>query len=61
VIENATASTNKKVDSMTELPCLVIDIDSAIDSQGMKLIWMMLEFCQLVLNLLKEKQKVSIK
>lgn len=51
MIKNATASTDEKVDSTTERPCLIIDINSTIDSQGFKLILMMLEFLQLVLNL----------
>ena len=51
MIEHTTASANKKVNAAAECSRLVLNVDSAIDSERVKLIGVVLEFCKLILHL----------
>jgi len=51
MIEHTTASTNKEVDAAAECSCLVLNVDSTIDSERVELVGVVLEFCKLILHL----------
>lgn len=51
MIEHTTTSANKEVDTATECSRLVLNVDSTIDSERVKLLGVVLEFCELILHL----------
>ena len=51
VVKHSSTSTHKEVNTSFELSRLVIDADSAIDSQTVEFIWMVLQLLEFVLNL----------
>ena len=58
MIKNSTTGSHKEVHTSSKLSCLVIDVDTSIYCKTIKLIWMMLQFLEFILNLLQAKMKL---
>ena len=59
VIENSTARSHEEVDSASEGSGLVVDGNTSVDGQGLELIRVVLQSCQLILDL-KLVDRISI-
>jgi hypothetical protein len=54
VIFDAACRANKNVDSFTELRCLAVDVDTAINSQYVVLLWVVFQLVKLFSNLQRQ-------
>ena len=51
VVEDSATSAHEKVDSAAQGPRLVVDVHTTVDGERIELVLVVLELCQLILNL----------
>ena len=51
MVEHTSARTDKEVNSVAKSARLIFNVDTTVDGQRLELVWMVLQFCQLILHL----------